>query len=313
MTATASAMQVSVVIPLYNRAATIAAAVRSVLDQTVPVLEVIVVDDGSTDASAAAVDAIDDPRVRYVRQPNGGAGSARNRALDLARGDWIAFLDSDDWWTADRVAAAAAAVAADPSIDFLQANRLHVYGDGRADAGLKAPGAPLTDARFLLGNFTMKTSAVMIRRELVERLRLRFPTDQKTCEDYHLFWRAILFARAIGFTASPDVMIRALPDSLSRGNTDLYLQKDNVKTLVEVIAWARAHDAPRDRIDVLASLLHWQLRDLFAMLIAARDVATLLRYVPTALRHDGVVAGSRALLSALRADDPRPLAPSPER
>lgn len=292
-------MKLSVVIPLYNRAATIAHAVRSVLDQTVPVHEVIVVDDGSSDDSAAVVAAIDDPRVRYVRQANGGAGSARNRGLDMASGDWVAFLDSDDWWNPDRVASAAAAVAVDPAIEFLQSNRLQVQPDGKTDRGLKAAPERMRDVRALLGGFTIKTSAVMIKRTLIEQYALRFPTDQKTCEDYHLFWRAVIFARAVGFTDSPDVMIRALPDSLSRGNSLAYLQKDNIKTLIEVRTWARAQDARQVFVDALTDHLHWQFRDYFVMLIKSGRMAMLVRYAAMAARQEGPLRGARGLLSAL--------------
>ena len=179
-------MKVSVIVPLYNREATIGQALRSVLEQTLPPNEVIVVDDGSVDGSADVVRAIGDPRLRYVYQANAGAGAARNRGLELAQGDWVALLDSDDWWLPTRLASAAAAVAADDRIEFLQANRLHSYVDGRSAPGLNALPEQLTDARWLLGGFAIKTSAVIIRRDLIERLQLRFPTDQKTCEDYHL-------------------------------------------------------------------------------------------------------------------------------
>ncbi len=293
-------MNLSVVIPVYNRAATIEHAVRSVLAQTVPVLEVIVVDDGSSDASGDVVASIDDPRVRYVRQDNAGAGAARNTGLDLARGDWVAFLDSDDWWAEERVAAAVAAVDAMPEIDFLQSNRLHVYDDGRRDRGLKAPPASLRDPIRLVSGFTIKTSAVMIRRELIDRYRLRFPTDQKTCEDYHLFWRAVVTARAVGFTERPDVLVRALPDSLSRANSRAYLQRDNIKTLIEVRAWAKANGVEPRFVDAFTEHLHWQFRDYFVMLIQARRLATLVRYAAMSARQEGVARGARGLASALR-------------
>ncbi len=87
----------SVVIPVYNRARVIAGAVRSVLAQSDQDFEIVVVDDASEDDPKAALDAIDDPRIRYVRQETqGGGGVARNRGIDLARGQFIAFLDSDD-------------------------------------------------------------------------------------------------------------------------------------------------------------------------------------------------------------------------
>ncbi len=95
-------LKISVVIPTYNRAAEIVAAVGSVLAQTLPPHEVIVVDDGSTDATPEALAPLMD-RIRFVRKANGGASSARNRGVIEATGDWIAFLDSDDTWDADKL------------------------------------------------------------------------------------------------------------------------------------------------------------------------------------------------------------------
>lgn len=89
---------VSVVIPSYNRAYCIADSVGSVLDQTYNNLEVIVVDDGSSDNTEEVVTSIDDDRVRYVRQNNAGACVARNHGVDLAKGSIVAFHDSDDLW-----------------------------------------------------------------------------------------------------------------------------------------------------------------------------------------------------------------------
>ena len=90
---------VSVVIPAYNRAATIGAAIDSVLRQTWEDFELVVVDDGSTDGTLAAARAVTDPRLRVVAAPhNLGAAGARNLGVAEARGTWIAFQDSDDEW-----------------------------------------------------------------------------------------------------------------------------------------------------------------------------------------------------------------------
>jgi len=86
----------SVVIPAYNAASTITSAVRSALTQTRADLEVIVVDDGSTDETAAVVAAIEDPSVRLLAQPNRGQSAARNNGIATARGKYVVFLDSDD-------------------------------------------------------------------------------------------------------------------------------------------------------------------------------------------------------------------------
>lgn len=94
---------VSVVIPCYNRAAVLERSVRSVLAQSYAELELIVVDDGSTDQTRQVVEKIEDPRLRYVYQKNAGACAARNHGAALAKGEYIAFHDSDDVWHPDKL------------------------------------------------------------------------------------------------------------------------------------------------------------------------------------------------------------------
>ena len=94
---------VSVIIPTYNRAHVLPRAIESVLKQTYTELELIVVDDASTDDTAAVMTAITDPRVRYVRKEHGGAAAARNRGIAEAKGEFIAFQDSDDVWHSDKL------------------------------------------------------------------------------------------------------------------------------------------------------------------------------------------------------------------
>ena len=87
---------VTVVLNTYNRAGVVPRAIRSVLDQTASDIELVVVDDGSTDDTAAVVAEVDDPRLRYVPRSNGGLAAARNTGLAAARGDLVAFMDDDD-------------------------------------------------------------------------------------------------------------------------------------------------------------------------------------------------------------------------
>ena len=109
-----AAPAVGVVIPAYDRATTIRPAVESVLRQTLDDIEVIVVDDGSSDGTAEAARAIPDPRVRVVAlETNRGVSAARNAGVQAARAPWIAFQDSDDEWLPEKLALQMAAVGDD--------------------------------------------------------------------------------------------------------------------------------------------------------------------------------------------------------
>ena len=109
-------MVVSALIPTFNRRGYVQRAIESVLAQTAPVEEIIVVDDGSTDGTADAIARRYGSRISVVRQMNSGVSGARHRAIAEASGEWIAFLDSDDEWTPNRnqdFRSAAARVSAD--------------------------------------------------------------------------------------------------------------------------------------------------------------------------------------------------------
>lgn len=95
-------MDVSVVIPTYNRATLLPAAVESVLRQTLPPAEILIIDDGSTDDTAAVCAGFPEV-VRYIRQENSGVSAARNRGIRDARGEYVAFLDSDDLWEPEKL------------------------------------------------------------------------------------------------------------------------------------------------------------------------------------------------------------------
>lgn len=108
------APRVSVVIPVYNGAATIERTIASVYAQTFGDFELIVIDDGSTDDTAARVAASADARLKLHRYANAGLAESRNRGVARARGELIAFLDADDLWTSDKLEAQVAALAAAP-------------------------------------------------------------------------------------------------------------------------------------------------------------------------------------------------------
>jgi len=115
----------SIIMPCYNRASFLAEAIGAIQAQSSPNWELIVVDDGSTDDTKPRLERLTqglDQSVRYLHQPNGGAYAARNRGLDLARGEFIAFYDSDDLWLPHHLAHAADALNAHQELDWVYAD-----------------------------------------------------------------------------------------------------------------------------------------------------------------------------------------------
>lgn len=119
---------ISVIVPVYNGASYVADAIRSILAQGDHPLEIIVVDDGSTDDTATIVQQFGPP-VRYYHQRNQGSSIARNFGVTQAKGEWLAFLDADDLWAADRLAVQAAALQQNPAVDLIWGHVMEFSGD----------------------------------------------------------------------------------------------------------------------------------------------------------------------------------------
>ena len=223
----AAAASISVVIPAYNREATIETAILSVLGQTVPPLEVIVVDDGSADGTAARVEAMADPRIRLVRQPNGGISAARNSGIREARGDWVAFQDSDDEWLPrklERQLATLAAAADDPVALYCGLLITGTPDDPAAGPGgrLKIAYHPDPAVRAVSGHILptlmatnpISTQTLIARRSILHEVGL-FDTGLKSLVDWDIAIR--LAARgAIAFTDEPLVIQRFTANSITR-------------------------------------------------------------------------------------------------
>ena len=183
------APKVTVFIPAYNREAYIGAAVRSILAQTFTDFELLVIDDGSRDRTAAIVEAFDDPRVRLERNDgNRGIPYTRNRGLELARGEYLAILDSDDIALPSRLARQVAFLDAAPQ--FAEVGSWSRYIDA---AGTLAPGIKRqpTDAEavraHLLFRCCLNNRTVTGRTALMRELG--YNEDFPRCQDYELHVR----------------------------------------------------------------------------------------------------------------------------
>ena len=188
-------LRVSVVVPLYNKAPFIEGAIRSALAQELPPLEVIVVDNSSTDGGAEIVEAIGDPRLRLVRQDNAGVSAARNRGIALAQGDWIAFLDADDWLHPQYLSHVAKAHAACPDADMIATTYLRVDGAAERIEPWELPASPLKVERIddlrtrWMQSLLFTTSCLAVRARRLNQMQPCFPVGESMGEDLDLFFR----------------------------------------------------------------------------------------------------------------------------
>ncbi len=202
-------MDVSVVIPTYNRSRLLRRAVESVLAQTLPVDEIIVVDDGSTDDTEEVISGLD-ARVRYVRQANAGPSAARNLGIREARGRWIALLDSDDEWLPNKSASQMETLTRHPDLRWCGCGvRFHTP---QGDYDSKLPRS-LTRHLRQVGYFRsflkafqagarFITSGMMIRRDVFDEVGY-FDTGLHPGEDDEQWWVIATLHPYVGYSASP--------------------------------------------------------------------------------------------------------------
>lgn len=211
--------RVSIVIPTYNRASLVSEAIRSALDQTYELCEVIVVDDGSTDNTAEVVKAFGD-RVRYVAKPNGGVESAMNAGARVMTGEYLCFLGDDDLLRPDVVASELAMMLSDSSTGL-------VYGwsevrdtngqllDAIQPRYNRAPGVVpgVEELRHLGISNYITGSATLIRREAFDAAGGFNPECRGMCEDWDL-WVRIASRWSVGFVSQVVQTVRVTPGHL---------------------------------------------------------------------------------------------------
>jgi glycosyltransferase involved in cell wall biosynthesis len=175
--------QVSVIIPAYNGDRFIGQAVESVLQQPYPNCELIVVNDGSSDATAEVLQAYGE-RIRYVEQPNQGVAAARNRGLALAQGEWIAFLDQDDYCSPDKLTHQIACLEkATPQVGMIHSGWQRVDAQGQALSQVEPwYQAPQLDLAGWIWWKPVLLSAMLFRRSGLEQVGGFDSSFQQTCD-----------------------------------------------------------------------------------------------------------------------------------
>jgi len=218
--------RLSVIIPTYNRASLVRAAVDSALRQSVPPHEVLVCDDGSTDDTAALLRQVfaDVPKVKVLSLPHSGLPAvARNAGIAAASGEWLGFLDSDDVWLPEKTARQWAAIQAQPAIGLVCANAFVArHGDDpheRPTLLREVPTGEVTLARLLEENVVITSSALVKRRLLVAAGAFSARQELRAIEDYELWLRMATLA-PVHYLGDPLVIYQNdTADSVSRGDT----------------------------------------------------------------------------------------------
>ena len=197
-------MKISIAIPLYNKRDTILRALFSVFNQTIQPEEIIVVNDGSTDGSGKIVTDLNHPLVRFFSQSNAGVSAARNRGIAEAKGDWIAFLDADDFWDNDYLETVTNINKKYPEADLIFTS--YRYFD---NFGISLPKHEFGKNEGILSNYfkhayhgspPIWTGAVCVSKVALEHVGL-FPVNVKLGEDL-LTWAKLALEYKIAYTGS---------------------------------------------------------------------------------------------------------------
>jgi glycosyltransferase involved in cell wall biosynthesis len=223
--------KVSVIIPTYNRAQFIARALKSVFDQTFQDFEIIVVDDGSTDQTRGVLAFFED-RIRYVYQENSGVSIARNRGIQEARAEYIAFLDSDDYWSPDKLAEQVKVLDLFKNVGIVY-GRMPIVNENGKQIGLKPAGISGKNFAELMEVWgDLPTSSVMTRKECFAKAGM-FDPMLGTMEDIDLWLRISRFYDLFEIKGKPLAFYYRHSGQITRNPVDIYsnLIKINLKIL----------------------------------------------------------------------------------
>ncbi len=303
----------SIIIPAFNAAATLARAVESVRTQSWPAHEIIVVDDGSTDSTVEIARQYGDA-VRLIQQPNSGVSAARNAGAAAATGDWLAFLDADDWYAGDRIQLHAEWIAEDATLDFLTGDYEYRDAEGgllgtsmaQHDSGrllrVKAAGAvrvvmdaPAEIAAFVADHFGDTHTLSVPRARFIELGG--YPTGFKVCEDVHFLTRLVATSRRIGVICQSLGVYVIHAGSATRRHP-IAAQRENVRTLIDLARLAHNFPFPVRR-GVAARLQSARYNLGCALSKSGQRVAAVNAVLPTLAERPGW-QGLRNVLSMLK-------------
>ncbi|MEC1500409.1 glycosyltransferase [Bacillus sonorensis] len=203
---------VSLLVAVYNTEAFLPNCLQSLLSQTLKNIEIIIVNDGSTDGSQKIIDhfARKDGRIKVIKQENQGLGAVRNKGIDEASGEYLAFIDSDDWIEADYCQAMYEKAKAEEAELVICDYAVEMQGTGKTicpEIGKNYAGKPKNAyiADLLKGKVSGFSWNKLYKRSLIEQHQLTFPLrgELENIEDQYFSFRCLLFAEAAAFVTKP--------------------------------------------------------------------------------------------------------------
>lgn len=283
----------SVIIAAYNGGATLPRAIDSVLAQSYPAYEIIIIDDGSTDNTTAIVSQYAD-KVRYHLQKNSGVSNARNNGAKLAQGDWLAFLDADDWYYPQRLHWHAEFIQRNPDVDFLIGD----YHYGRADGSIirrsidsNAFGLNILDCADEQGSVLLASDEIgqLIPSYFGHTLTFSVPKERLLAlggypesysigEDLHLIIRLCAQSGKVGISCNPMGLYCVHDSGLIRSDV-IKSQVRAVETLSSLKGELRNSPFPI-RDGFLMTLLNARFDLATALIKSGRHVKAIISFLP---------------------------------
>jgi glycosyltransferase involved in cell wall biosynthesis len=286
-------VQISVITPVYNGENTIRETIASVLDQTFADFELIVIDDGSTDGTLEAIASFDDPRIRVFSYANAGQGKSRNRGIELAEGNSIAFIDADDLWTPDKLEAQWQALQANSEAAVAYSWTDHIDENGQ----FLRPGPHLSFngdvwEPLVLADFIGSGSNPLIRTEALKQVG-GFEPSLPPAEDWDLWLR---LAKRYPFAVVPRVQILYRVASHTTSFNIWRMEKSSLR----VIDRAFAGISDRDRLKrcSLANRYKYLTYKALDKSIGRPQAATAAKFLWLAIRYDPVLLRRRVIWKA---------------
>ena len=270
---------VSVIITTYNHGCYLSKSIKSVLNQTYDNIEIIVIDDGSTDDTSEIIK--DFPKVVYHYQENGGLSNARNSGIDICRGEFVVFLDADDWLFPQGISANLQYMKQYPDLAFVSGSYFKVFVEKNSLTLNVVTVNRDHFKHFLQGNYVGVPAAVMYRRSILDKFR--FDESIKSCQDYDIYLNisrhhSVLHHGGIiagyrlhsnNMSSNSPLMLKEALEAIERQKRGL--NKDELKACIK---------GKEGLINLYTKLIYWDKLKRFKVKASKEEQWTLLKYNP---------------------------------